>query len=308
MMEESKRNLVSIIVPVYQVKDYVGECVDSLTAQTYTNLEILLVDDGSTDGSREICDEYARRDNRIRVIHQENHGLSAARNAGLDQATGEYVAFVDSDDAVLPSYIEELYCLIKKYHADIAACAFVRGEMEKIRHPHSVLGEHTDKKYDDSVTFTCGAKRRARLEAGSGNAGEVCMTSEQMLRQWHGKYKKWETVVWNKLYRKEILDGTIGVPVRFPVGRRHEDVVTSHRIVANASRIALTAHRLYLYRIRVDSITTQTMTAEHRRENLLAQRERLTFFKEKRYLRAYLNLLAGYVMHVGWFGWMRVKG
>lgn len=304
-MIEDRQPLISIIVPVYQVEAYVSECVESLLAQTYTNLEILLVDDGSTDGSGEICDEYACQDSRIRVIHQVNQGLSAARNTGLDQAAGEYVAFVDSDDAVMPDFIETLYDLTGRYQADIVACAFMRGEMEKIRHPREMLGEHTNKKYDDSVTFTCGAKRRARIEAGSGNAGEVCMTSEQMLRQWHGKYKKWETVVWNKLYRKEILDGTIGVPVRFPVGKRHEDVVTSHRIVANASRIVLTAHRLYLYRIRVDSITTQTMTAEQRQQNLLAQRERMAFFKEKRYWRAYLNLLAGYVLHVGWFGWRK---
>lgn len=279
MMEESKRNLVSIIVPVYQVKDYVGECVDSLTAQTYTNLEILLVDDGSTDGSGESCDEYARRDNRIRVIHQENQGLSAARNAGLDQATGEYVAFVDSDDAVLPSYIEELYRLIKKYHADIAACAYARGKIEKVG----------DTVYDRCIR-------------------EICMTSEQMLRQWHGRYKKWETIACNKLYRKQILDGIDDAAmIRFPIGRRHEDVLTSHLIVANAKRIALTTHELYLYRIRENSITTQIMTAEHRKQNLKAQRERMFFFRKRRYWRAYLNLLVGYVMHVGWFGWMRVK-
>ena len=122
MMEESNGKLVSIIVPVYQVKEYVGECVESLRAQTYTNLEILLVDDGSTDGSGEICDEYVRSDNRIRVIHQKNRGLSAARNTGLDQAAGEYVAFVDSDDVVLPDFIETLYDLSGRYQADIAAC------------------------------------------------------------------------------------------------------------------------------------------------------------------------------------------
>lgn len=272
--------MISIIVPVYQVKAYVGECVESLLAQTYANLEILLVDDGSTDGSGEACAAYAFRDNRVRVIHQENQGLSAARNTGLDQAKGEYVAFVDSDDAVMPDYIETLYELLCRYQADIAACGFVRGEMEKIR---ETAGS------DDSIR-------------------ELCMNSEQMLRQWHGKYKKWETVAWNKLYRKKILDGMPGTAIRFPIGRRHEDVLTSHLIVANASRIVLTTRTLYLYRFRRDSITTQAMTAEQRKQNLCAQRERLAFFKEKRYWRAYLNLLAGYVMHVGWFGWMRVKG
>lgn len=282
MMEDGKKDLVSIIVPVYQVKEYVGECVESLLAQTYTNLEILLVDDGSTDGSGEICDEYACRDNRVRVIHQENQGVSAARNIGLDQATGEYVAFVDSDDAVLPEYIEVLYDLTDRYQADIAACAFVRGKIEELK---------------------C-------RDAGSGRrVKEICMTSEQMLRQWHGKYKKWETIVCNKLYRKGILDGKGSTAkVRFLVGRRYEDVLISHLVVANADKIALTPRQLYLYRTRQDSFTTQTMTAEQRKQNLRAQRERMAFFKRKRYWRAYLNLLAGYVLHVGWFVWMRVRG
>lgn len=280
-MEEGKEKLVSIIVPVYQVKEYVGECVESLRAQTYTNLEILLVDDGSTDGSGEICDEYAYRDNRIRVIHQENYGLSAARNTGLDQAAGEYVAFVDSDDVVLPDFIETLYDLSDRYQADIAACAFVRGKIEEI----------------------------GGTAGSGGSARDICMTSEQMLRQWHGKYKKWETIACNKLYRKQILNGTdSNGGIRFPISRRHEDVLTSHLIVANASRIVLTTRKLYLYRTREGSITTQTMKAEQRRENLRAQRERMAFFKERRYWRAYLNLLTGYVMHVGWFAWVSVKG
>lgn len=308
-MVEDRQPLISIIVPVYQVEAYISECVESLLAQTYTNLEILLVDDGSTDGSGGICDEYACRDRRIRVVHQVNQGVSAARNRGLDQAAGEYVAFVDSDDAVMPDFIEILYDLIGRYRADIAACAFVRGEMEKIRHPRAVMGEYADKNYVDSITLTCDAKRGEGIEDGSGNTGEVCMTSEQMLRQWHGKYKKLETIVCNKLYRKSILGGKgNAAKVRFPIGRRYEDVLTSHLMIANAYKIALTPQHLYLYRTRQDSFTTQTMTAEQREQNLLAQRERMAFFKEKRYWRAYLNLLAGYVLHVGWFGWMRVRG
>lgn len=287
-MVEDKQPLISMIVPVYQVKDYVGECVESIMAQIYTNLEILLVDDGSTDGSGEICDEYACRDSRIRVIHQENQGLSAARNVGLDQAAGEYVAFVDSDDAVLPDFIETLYDLMGRYQADIAACAYMRGEME----------EHKRLK-PERVGYRIDTDRRVK---------EVCMTSEQMLRQWHGKYKKWETIACNKLYRKQILSGSDrNGKIRFPIGRRHEDVLTSHLIVANASRIVLTTRKLYLYRTREGSITTQTMTAERRRENLHAQRERMAFFKGKRYLRVYLNLLAGYALHVGWFAWMRAR-
>lgn len=320
-MKECGKPLISIIVPVYQVKDYVGDCVESLCRQTYTNLEIVLVDDGSTDGSEVICDDYARRDNRIRVIHQENQGLSAARNAGLDQATGEYVAFVDSDDVVLPSYIEELYRLIKKYHADIAACAYARGEMEKIKYSDpekrkcTVDVDGRDIKVCDSGSTSNDIGRNIGVR-GSDTGGNVtdrsirviCMTSEQMLRQWHGRYKKWETIACNKLYRRQILDEINGAAViRFPIGRRHEDVLTSHLIVAKSDRIVLTTQELYLYRNRENSITTQIMTAENRQQNLRAQRERMAFFRKRRYWRAYLNLLVGYVLHLGWFGWRRVR-
>lgn len=278
-----KTPVVSIIVPVYQVKDYIGECVESLLAQTYRNLEILLVDDGSTDGSGELCDKYAAEDDRVRVVHQENQGLSAARNAGLDLARGEYVAFVDSDDVVLPSYIEQLYGLIRKYQADITACAYKKCKVEEM-------------------------KLFRNEQTNEVNVRNVCMSSNQMLRQWHGKYKKWETVTWNKLYCRSVFDGNGRKDnIRFPEGRRHEDVLTSHLIVYNAQRIALTTQVLYLYRIRAGSIVAGMTTEENRKENLRAQRERMAFFKERRYWRAYLNLLVGYVLHLGWFGWKRVK-
>lgn len=274
--------LITIIVPVYQVKEYIGECVESLLAQTYTNLEILLVDDGSTDGSGELCDEYAAKDSRIQVIHQENQGAAGSRNTGLDHAEGEYIAFVDSDDRVSSVYTEELYKLICKYNADIAACAFEKNKMEEVL----CKGETVN---DSSVM-------------------EVCMSSEHMLRQWHGKYKNWETTPCNKLYHRSILEGDgRGDRIRFPMGRRHEDVLISHLIVANANKIVLTTQKLYMYRTRPGSCTTQILiTVENRKQNLRAQRERMAFFRKRRYWRAYLNLLVGYVLHVGWFGWKTI--
>lgn len=282
--------LISIIVPVYQVKEYVGECIESLLTQTYTNLEILLVDDGSTDGSGAICDQYAGRDDRVRVVHQENQGPSVARNAGLDCAKGEYIAFVDSDDVVLSDFIETLFGLVRKYQADIAACAYVKcqtNEVERIR--------------SAAESSNC-------AESEDKDQQEICMSSEQMLRQWHGRYKKWETVAWNKLYRKDVFDRGKADVIRFPVGRKLEDVLTSHLIAVNAERIALTMRELYLYRIRPDSRASQSRTAQLMDENLRAQRERMAFFKKKQYWRAYLNLWLGYVLHCAWFGWMRMKG
>ena len=272
--------VVSIIVPVFNVKSYVSECVGSLCRQTYTNLEILLVDDGSTDGSGEVCDEYAGRDERIRVIHQANRGLSGARNMGLDDARGEYIAFVDSDDLVSTNYVETLYELLMKYEADIAACAYVKGTTEQL----------TDIR-----------EKVLSLD----NVKEICMPSVKLLKQWHGKYKQQETVAWNKLYCREVWNGR--KKIRFPESRNHEDVLISHLVVQGAKTIVLTTEILYFYRIRKGSITLQT---EYDREkvwqNLRAQRERMEFFRAHRYWRAYFNLLKGYVLHVLWFWWRRV--
>lgn len=297
--------LISIIVPVYQVKEYVGECIESLLTQTYTNLEILLVDDGSTDGSGEICDQYAGKDDRVRVVHQENQGLSAARNTGIELMKGEFAAFVDSDDVVLPDFIDTLYGLAEKYRADIAVCSYVKCSTENLATVKKNLSV-------DSRIGVCGntdtrsgmSSKRAEKQK---KLQEFCMTSKQMLRQWHGKYKKWETVVWNKLYRKSVFAMEDGKPcICFPIGRRHEDVLTSHLLIANAESVVITRKQLYFYRIRSGSITDLHILVKFKGENLCAQRERMAFFKGKRYWRAYLNLWVGYMLHWVWLEWMRV--
>lgn len=163
--------LVSIIVPVYNVAPYLGECLDSIVGQTYGNLEIIVVDDGSTDGSGSLCDEYAKRDGRIRVIHQPNRGLSAARNAGLDTAKGDYISFVDSDDAVSPVFIEALLSA----GADVAQCASCRSLVEFRR-----VGLHPV--FDGLSNLE--ASERMQFDS-TGDA----------------------TVVWNKLYCRRLFEG-----------------------------------------------------------------------------------------------------
>lgn len=123
-MHTTEKPLISVIVPVYNVGPYLDPCVDSLLGQTYQHIEVLLIDDGSTDGSGAVCDGYAARDPRVRVIHQQNQGVSAARNAGLDAATGAYIAFVDADDYVALDYLEVLYQNLTKQGADIVCCNF----------------------------------------------------------------------------------------------------------------------------------------------------------------------------------------
>lgn len=117
--------MVSVIVPVFNVKPYLAECLDSIIHQTYTDLQIILIDDGSTDGSGAVCDAYAAKDARIRVVHQENRGLSAARNRGIELATGEYLNFVDSDDYLLPDCIETLLKLCIEHDADMSICTYL---------------------------------------------------------------------------------------------------------------------------------------------------------------------------------------
>lgn len=288
MNQDNPRNgeeppLISVIVPVYHVQFYLRECLDSLLQQTYKNLEIILVDDGSTDGSEEICDEYGRKDVRVRVIHQTNRGPSAARNAGLDCVQGEYIAFVDGDDVVSSIYIERLYQLLKKFHVDIAICGYTRqGPEETGQHP----------KWDSSRNLP-----ESRV---------ICMDSKQMLRQWHGRYKQYETVVWNKLYCVSVWNGGQGRHrIRYPACKRDEDIIISHQIIQNAGSIALTEQVLYRYRYRPESLTDTNVMIEHVKQNLSAQRERIKFFREHKYWKAYCNLMVGYMLHIGWFGWKK---
>ncbi len=124
-MNGNSEELVSVIVPIYKVEEYLRECVDSIINQTYKNLEIILVDDGSPDNCGEICEEYARNDSRVTVYHKENGGLSDARNYGMARSHGEYITFVDSDDVIKENFVEALMELIHKYNADIAVSPYI---------------------------------------------------------------------------------------------------------------------------------------------------------------------------------------
>ena len=211
---------VSIIVPVYQVEKYIRQCVDSILAQTFTDFELILVDDGSKDRSGEICDEYAGMDERVKVIHKENGGLSDARNRGMDQATGKYFMFVDSDDYIAPTMVESLYSRILCENADIAACNFLFA-------------------FDNAREKNFSTEIKAEVLTG---------LDIFYYRKNERNYGIW-TVAWNKLYKRE----TFG-DVRFRFGKFHEDEFWANDIYQMDIKVVTIPECLYCYRQRGDSI------------------------------------------------------
>ena len=171
------RDLISVIIPVYKVEKYLCRCVDSVLEQTYTNMEIILVDDGSPDNCPVMCDEYARQDSRVKVIHQENAGLSGARNAGIDMAQGQWLAFVDSDDYLAADFLERLYQACVDTGSSLSVCRweYVRGE---------TIPEH-------------------------GTGETRVYTGREMLANLYVPDGAYFVVAWNKLYRKEWIEDHI---------------------------------------------------------------------------------------------------
>lgn len=215
--------LVSVIVPVYNVLPYLREALDSLTGQTYRELEIILIDDGSTDGSGEACDEYAARDSRIFVIHQENKGLSAARNAGLDIANGDYIAFLDPDDAFHHEFIEKMLSSIIREDADMSLCKF------------SV--QYTTEK----MVWSSSVDLQPLINAGTYDRSAVLnlLLSDKL-----------NTAVWNKLYKRSLWES-----VRFYEGHVFEDVETAYQICSRINKLCALEESLYNHRKRPGSIT-----------------------------------------------------
>lgn len=210
-----KQPYVSIIVPVYHVEKYLDDCVESILQQTYSNFELILVDDGSDDNCPQKCDAWGEKDTRIKVIHKSNGGLSDARNAGIEIARGEYIAFVDADDFVHGHYIEELLNIIEEKNCDIAICNF-------------------QKFMDGSPVENKELKRTFR-----------CLQPAECYRSTDAFYD----VAWNKLYKRSVIGN-----IRFPYRKLHEDVYTTYKIIFSAKRIGTTSDELYYYRQRGDSI------------------------------------------------------
>ena len=210
-MTDSNEPLISVIIPIYNVKNYLDKCIESVINQTYENLEIILVDDGSTDGSEKKCDEYLDRDKRISVIHKENGGLSDARNHALNKISGKFVTFIDSDDYIDLRMIETLYKLIEEYEADISCVSFLRV---------------FESRQGRNVTFPF------QIATYSGNEA-----IEDML------YKKSvDTSACGKLYKASDFN-----EIRYPLGMIFEDWGTTYKIFHNKNRIVCSSEKMYFY-------------------------------------------------------------
>ena len=238
----NSENLISIVVPIYNVEKYLHRCVDSLLNQTYGNYEIILVDDGSTDDSLEICDEYRLKDKRVQVIHQDNGGLSRARNSGIKIAKGEYIAFVDSDDWVSEYYLETLINTARNTGADIVECEIMRTSGVE----NSISGH-------SAVYISYSTVEALRL-----------LIEDNVFHQY----------VWNKLYRRDLM-----ADLYFPHGKTNEDEFWTYRIFANAQKIVKTNSVLYYYFQRNDSIMGTTYSVK-RLDALEAKIQRMEYIEK----------------------------
>lgn len=238
---------ISVVVPIYKVEPYLDKCVASLVSQTYRNLEILLVDDGSPDGCPALCDAWAKKDSRIQVIHKRNGGLSEARNYGIDRASGMYLSFVDSDDYVEETYIEVLYRTLTEYDADVAACNF----------------QWVDE--DGNILPKAAAQM---LQNG------VC-TGEEMLCRYFAFNGTRPTLVaaCGKLYKAALFES-----MRFRVGKLYEDEYLYFPLYSQVSRVAFTEAGLYQYVQRRESIINSAITPKKVEDLHSLSSERLSLF------------------------------
>lgn len=232
---------VSIIVPVYNVDKYLEKCLDSLINQTLKDIEIICVNDGSTDTSQKILEKYSKKDNRITIINQDNAGLSVARNSGIDIAKGEYIGFVDSDDWIDSDFYEKLYNSAKNNDADIVVASIIR--YRKCAQKYRV-------KYTNEKVYT---DLQDKISACS--IPKICY-------------------VWNKLYKNEIIKDKLFTPNVY-----FEDVIWLPKVIKCANKIVTVADTNYYYRVNNNSIVKKT-SKKKQQDNYNAKKEMLEFFNE----------------------------
>lgn len=241
------KKLISIIVPVYNVELYIDHCVESLVNQTYKNLEILLVDDGSPDKSGARCDEWEKKDSRIKVIHTSNRGAGAARNLALEIARGEYIAFVDSDDCVATNMYETLTDIFEKDESiDIVECEYVL--------------------FENSVDFFA-------IQAGASYEISEYKTEEAL--EEHIKDHYFRQLIWNKLYKRQVVE-----QIRFPEKTKIDDEFWTYQVLGNAKKLVHINKKLYAYRQQENSIM-HLLTPDKRIQDVRAKAERHRYINTK---------------------------
>lgn len=264
-------DLVSIIVPIYNVEKYLDKCINSIIAQTYNKLEIILVDDGSPDKCAKICDEYAEKESRIVVIHKENGGLSSARNAGLKIAKGDYISFVDSDDYIYKGMVEHMLQASVQNAADIVICDY-----KTVYEDEKVNYENLE-------------------QCNTGKITDIGQNEAQVAYFNDDKKRKSLVVVWNKLYERRLFEN-----IRFPEGRIHEDEAVTYRLLYKAKKIMYIKNGYYFYLERKGSIMASTFNKK-RFQLFDAYIERLKFYEEnnekelyKKVIFLYMHMLCQY--------------
>lgn len=243
-----KAQNISVIVPVYNIAKYLPKCLESIVNQTYKAIEILLINDGSTDESGKICDEYAKKDNRIKVIHQNNQGISATRNVGIKASTCDYIIFIDSDDYINEDYIETLYNCIVKTNSDVASVNY------------NVV------KTDGTILFN--GSQETNLKENELVIFEGTDIIKELLSQ-----KIIKNFVWNKIYKKNIL-------CKFKVGINYEDMAFALEVFSKTKKVAFINKSCYNYVKREDSITA-TISEENLNDFGKAIEERYKVVKKK---------------------------
>ena len=235
--------LVTIIVPVFNVEKYLEKSIKSIISQTYKKLEIILVDDGSTDLSGKICDMFSKKDKRVKTFHKTNGGLSDARNFGLDLSNGEYICFVDSDDTIQPNMIFNMLSIIESTNSDVCVCEF---------------------NYGLKNNYNANKKNKFKI-----------LNSNQSLIQMCNLKSKFEPNVCNKMFKKDFFE-----KIRFPKGKLFEDMIVTTKILSQSKKIVYLHNKLYNYNKREDSITTSFSLKEMDHINMTI--ETLKYIKENR--------------------------
>ena len=253
--------MISVIVPVYKVEKYIHRCIDSILAQTFTNFELILVDDGSPDNCGAICDEYAAKDARIHVIHQENGGLSAARNAGIDWAfansDSQWLTFIDSDDWVHLQYLQRLLVAAEDRGVDLSVCGYAETQ-----------GEEPIIEDQDLVVAVWNPE------------------------DFYVQHNVNAIVAWGKLYRKECFAG-----IRYPVGRLHEDEFTTHKLLFACDKIAVIPEPLYAYYQNPEGIT-KSQWNPRRVDGAYGLNAQRLFFRERGFEKAHTMAAAACASHL----------